>query len=519
MKMEARNECSMNSRTSGERSKFVSDVIWSAVFQITAALANLIILSVFAKYYTPEIYGVWVQVTVTLALLAPILSLHLGTAIIRFLAGEQGRVKRQQAFSAMLWPVLAFAGLAFLISLVLQQTLSAYLFGDIKYGSLIPLVFFWVFLDTVLWFSLSYLQARRKISKLSVIRITFAVGRIVLVIVLARAGYGLKGIIVYQVALEAMVVAGIFALIIREIGFPRLDSTGLKGFLVFSLPQIPSGILYWVISASDRYFITHLLNLSQAGIYSAYYTLASTISFLFSPITFVLFPMLSKLWEQKQPQRVKAYLEYSTKIFLALAIPGTAGLYALSQPLLSILTTSEFLAEGEIVLLVALAMILAGIYYINLYIIYLVQQTKWIPLTIGVAAVTNAGLNIVLIPMVGVIGAAISTIVSYFILTVVVSIWASRSIRYQIDLKFLTKVILAAAVMAVCLDFIKIGGIGGIIVMVIIGFIIYALGLWLLRAFSADDRKLVKEIITDLKAGASGLGTDIRHGDQPQSGN
>ncbi|RJQ40916.1 MAG: hypothetical protein C4555_00715 [Dehalococcoidia bacterium] len=494
----------MNSRTPGERSKFVNDVIWTGVFQITSALANLVILSVFAKFYTPEIYGVWVQVTVTLALLAPILSLHLGTAVIRFLAGEPDKVKRQQAFSAMLWPVIAFASVAFFISLGLQQTLSVFLFGDARYDSLIPLVFSWVLLDTVLWFLLSYLQARRKISKLSVIRISFAMGRIAVVTILAWAGYDLKGIIAYQVALEAIVVASIFALIIREIGFPKLDFTGLKGFLVFSIPQIPSGILYWVISASDRYFITHLLNLSQAGIYSAYYTLASTISFLFSPITFVLFPTLSKFWEQKQPQRVKTYLEYSTRVFLTLAIPGTAGLYVLSRPLLSILTSSEFLAEGEIVLLVAFSMLFAGIYYINLYIIYLVQQTKWIPLMIGVAAVANAGLNVVLIPAVGIIGAAVSSIISYLILAVVVSIWAGRSVRYQIDFKFLIKVILAATVMAVCLEFINISGVIGIIVMVLIGLIIYALGLWLLRAFSASDRQLVKKIIADLKTGSSG---------------
>ena len=471
----------MNSQIPTETEKFTSDVVWSAISQVTTGLVSLMILSALTKYYTPETYGIWMQIIVTLALLAPILSLHLGTALVRFLAGEQDKRKRQQSFSAMLWPILAFTCVVFLISLLSRQQLSVFLFGDASHASLIPLTFLWVSMGTLFWFSISYLQARRKIKEVSVIRVALALGRITLIVILARAGYNLNGIIAYLVAMDAAIVAGIFGMIIREIGFPKLDFTGLKGYLGFSLPQMPSGILFWVINASDRYFITHLLNLSQAGVYSASNVLASAISQLFSPITFVLLPTVSKLWEQKEPQRVRSYLEYSTKFFLTLAIPAVAVLYILSQPLLRILTTSEFLVGGEIVLLVAVAMIFAGTYYINLYIIYLVQQTKWIPLLIGVAAMTNAVINIALIPMIGIMGAAISTIVSYSVLAAIVTVWARRAISYKMDFMFLAKVIAAALLMAFCLNFIKIGGILGIIIITAAGATIFALGLWLLE--------------------------------------
>jgi O-antigen/teichoic acid export membrane protein len=170
--------------------------------------------------------------------------------------------------------------------------------------------------------------------------------------------------------------------------------------------------------------------------------------------------------------------------------------------LLGILTTADYLVGGGLILLVALGIMLLGIYSINSYIILLVRQTKWLPLMVGIAAVTNAGINLALIPKIGITGAAISAIVSYFILAAIVTVWASRVISYKVDFKFLAKAIAGALLMAMCVSFIHIGGILGIIIVAIAGVIIFALWMWLVRAFSSQDRKLIKEIIIGLKQGS-----------------
>jgi O-antigen/teichoic acid export membrane protein len=171
--------------------------------------------------------------------------------------------------------------------------------------------------------------------------------------------------------------------------------------------------------------------------------------------------------------------------------------------MLRILTTSEFLAGGEIVLLVALAMIFAGIYSINLYIIYLVQQTKWLPLMIGIAAAINAIINVVLIPRIGITGAAISTITSYFLLAAAATAWAKRVVGYTMDFKFLAKVIVATLVMAFCLKLIATDSALSIVLAMLGGAIIFGAGLFLLRAFSKADLKLMKEavLILNIKFG------------------
>lgn len=474
-------------------------MVWVAISQVFILLTGLVTLPALTKCYSPETYGAWIQMLVTVGLMSSILTLHLGAAIVRFLAAEDDTEKRRRAFGTMLWPVLAFACVLLIISLLLRQELSVFLFAEPDYAYLTPLTFLWASMEAVLSFSLSYLRARGKIKRLSVIQLGLAIAKMAVIVTLAMMGYSLGSIIACLIAGEAVFVTVVFRMIAKEIGLPKPAFGGLKGYLAFSVPQIPSGILLWVIGASDRYFITHLLNLSQMGIYSASYTLGALITIFWSPISFILFPTVSRLWEQKQLARVRSYLEYSTKLFLTLAIPGAAGLYILSQPLLSILTTSEYTVGGSLVLLVALGTMLLGVYQINVYIILLVQQTKWLPLMIAVAALTNVGINIALIPKMGIIGAATSTIASYFVLAAIVTVWARRAIAYRMDIKFLAKVIVAALVMAFCLSFIEFGGILGIILIAVAGVIIFALGLVLLRAFSSQDRKLIREIILGLK--------------------
>lgn len=488
----------MNNQSVTEPQKFATDIVWVAISQTFVFLTGLVTLPALTKCYSPGTYGAWSQILVTIAVIFPILTLQLGTAVVRFLAAEDDTEKRRQAFGTMLWPILTFACLVLIISLLLRQNLSIFLFAEPEYVYLIPLIFLWASIEALFSFSLYYLLARGRVKRFSIMQIGLAITKIVVIVTLAMAGYSLGWIIVCLIAGETVLTAAVFGMIVREIGLPKPALEGLKSYLAFSVPLIPGGILLWVIDASNRYFITHLLNLNQTGIYSASYTIGSLISLFYLPIYVVLFPTVSRLWEQKEVSRIRSYFEYSNKLFLTLAIPGAAGLYILSQPLLGILTTADYLVGGGLVLLVALGLMLFGLYQINVYAILLVQQTKWLPLMITIAVLTNAGINLALIPKIGIMGAAISTVVSYFILVAIVTVWARRVISCKWDFKFLAKVVAGALLMTFCLSFIRIGGVLGIIIVAAAGVVIFASALWLLRAFSTEDRKLIKEIVFGL---------------------
>ena len=134
----------MNNQSAIQPQKFTSDVIWVGVCQLFTLLTGLVTLAALTKCYSPETYGVWVQALVTVGLMSPLLTLHLGGAIVRFLAAEDDIEKRRRAFGTMLWPILAFTCLLLIISLLLRQNLATFLFSEPKYSYLVLLIFLWV---------------------------------------------------------------------------------------------------------------------------------------------------------------------------------------------------------------------------------------------------------------------------------------------------------------------------------------------------------------------------------------
>jgi O-antigen/teichoic acid export membrane protein len=482
----------------GKSTKFTRDMIWVALSSIFTTALSIILLPILTKSYSATTYGIWTQVNVTNGLIIPVLMLAFDTAVITFLSGEKGNIEKRRSLGSMFSIILVFSFCVFPIIIIFARQLSDFIFNNPSYVTFVILTFIWTFVDTEYSFFISYLRARRKILKLSLIQAGMSLSHLIVIILFTSLGFGLEVILIWIIIIDLLFAVSTLFIITREEGFPLLNFTGAREFISFSVPSVPAGLLMWIIASSDRFFITHFLGLSQAGVYSCSDLLGGMIALFYTPIVYVLFPAISKAWEQNQKDDVKHYLEYSTKLFLALSIPATVGLTMLSQQILKIITTSEYLVGWQLVLLVSIGTIFFGLYQINVYSIYLVKKTKWIPVVAAICTIISAAINYFLVPRIGIIGGAISTVVSYFSLACIVFIWARKFINHGFNFVFIVKICLATIPMAIFLYFIKISGITRIILAIIGGTVIFAFFTFLLRVFTQPDKELIKQTITGL---------------------
>jgi O-antigen/teichoic acid export membrane protein len=477
--------------------KFTKDVLWVGFSQIVILLFAFLTLPVLTKIYGPTIYGLWSQIFVTVGLLIPILNFQLLSATVRYIHEDRKNGVFGQSFSNMFWIIALTVFIALIIGITFRTQLSLILFKTDIYASYIILTFVWAGTGALLSLLLSYWRANGKITKLSIINIAISTFKFMPLILLALLHYELWYIIITQIAVEILFITVLFSSVSMKIGFKLPNTANLKKYLSFSVPQIPSAALLWIMDSSDRYFITSFLGLAQTGIYSASYGIGSLIYLFYFPISFVVFPMVTNLWEKGDISGVKKYLEYSTKIFLYLGIPGSAGLYVLSKPLLVILSTSEFAVGGGIItFLIALSTIFLGIYQINLYIIYLIEKTKFMPIIVGLSALVNIIINILLIPKIGIIGAAISTVLSYALLSLIVLIWANKSVGYNFDYVFISKTIFSSLIMLVVIEFIPVSNMFTIIIAILIGTAVYLALTLILKTFSDDFKQYIYGMIS-----------------------
>ncbi len=119
----------------------------------------------------------------------------------------------------------------------------------------------------------------------------------------------------------------------------------------------------------------------------------------------------------------------------------------------------------------------------------LVHRTHWATIGTIVAAVANVGLNLLLIPQYGLVGAATSTVVAFSLNTLVCGYQAQKYIRLQLDGLFILKSLLASIAMFPVLSVLPSESIAHLILNVIAGLCVYACAMLALRVFSDDEKR------------------------------
>ncbi|MDO8578022.1 MAG: polysaccharide biosynthesis C-terminal domain-containing protein [Dehalococcoidales bacterium] len=245
--------------------------------------------------------------------------------------------------------------------------------------------------------------------------------------------------------------------------------------------------MLWAITLSDRYFITKFVGLTETAVYSSSAMLAGLVALFYSPISLALLPQLSRLSAQNRKSDAGKYFESSIKLFLTLAIPTAIGVAIISQPLLQILTTSDFLAGREVVFLLALGGVFLGLYQLNINPILVDHRSKWLPLVTSTAYLTSVALNFVLVPRMGILGAAISNCVSFLVIAVVTTVWVKNAILFSLNLSYLGKVAAAAGAMLLSLTFFKVDTFLQMILAAFVGSAVFGVGLVFLGGISLKD--------------------------------
>jgi O-antigen/teichoic acid export membrane protein len=285
------------------------------------------------------------------------------------------------------------------------------------------------------------------------------------------------------------VLANIVALfiILKQIGFHRPRFTNIAPYLKYGLPLIGNTAVLWIIYTSDRYFISYFLGASATGIYSAAYGIGGYADFMLPSIGTVLFPTISKLFDEGNYERTKLYMKYTFKYLIMLIIPGAAGLSILAKPLLSIIATRAFINGNTIVPFIAFGSVFNCFYQICIYVMLLVRKTQLNIMLLLIAAFVNVVLNLLLIPIMGILGSAVASIVAFATLGGITLMISRRYFKFDVSPQFILKSIFSASIMTLCIWLIKPESIILLLASVIIGLIIYFTVLVLIGGFSRQE--------------------------------
>jgi O-antigen/teichoic acid export membrane protein len=481
------------------KKKFASDVVVYGISSGLISLFGLITLPILTKTVSPDLYGVWVQIGVTIGLLLTFITLGFQMTVVRFLSGNEDKQKVSSLFHLMLGIVLLNGLIFVLVTFFFQEALSSFIFADVSFHHFVPLTGLWLMAQAIYAMNIAFIRSRSKITLLALINICVsALHILILYLVLIVFTGTLEIVLILYIITTVILSVIIYSLeVVKTVGSSikvhDLKPT-LKDMFKFSLPFIPNGALIWVLASSDRYFIVHLLSLSENAVYSVAYSLVNVLSLFYMPLGFVAYPLLVEFWGKNQKSVVRDILEKSTRVYLFFVIPSIFGLYVLGPKSILILATSDYIVPSTLILWISLGIFFLGVYQINVYIIHLIKKTYYNTIIFFIAAVINIVLNYFFINAIGMEGAAISTFISYLFLASIVTSLARKRIHYTFDIKFTLKCIFASLIMFVVIQQVVISSINMVLLVILLAAAIYLILAVILRCFTREDIKDIKHI-------------------------
>lgn len=460
-------------------------------------IGSFLILPLITKTLGSFSYGIWSLITTTISLLTSLALLGLSETMIRFLAAEKNSLKIKQGFFSILFFVISFGLVISIAVFLLSDSIALSLFNDISLSYLIRAGSFLIVFNAIVQLSLYYFRIFQQTVKFSIFLICQTLGQLFLVFTLISFGFGVLGVIIGYLLIQIFIFFISIFYIIKDIGFIIPDFSVLPSYLRFGLPIAPSNIIEWLKNSNSMYIITYFLGLQFLGIYSAASAIGSFIIVLATPIQLILFPRLSQLFDENKLDQVTCLLKDSVKYFLFLAIPAASGLSFLAVPLLDIVTTPDFSSGAVLIPFFAFGGVLLGINVIWSNIINLVKKTHITLFLLVFMAILSITMNFILVPIIGILGGAVSAFFSYLIMTSLTFYVSFKYINITIDYRFLIKSISASVLMGIALLFLHPVSLIQIISSVFFGMFIYFLLMILFKGISKDEIITAKYVFLD----------------------
>jgi O-antigen/teichoic acid export membrane protein len=224
----------------------------------------------------------------------------------------------------------------------------------------------------------------------------------------------------------ALPLAGVVSAVVMEITFgilnhswfnpKRFDFALLRQLLVIAVPLLPNFLIYWVFNSCDKVMITNMIGIGAAGVYSVGSKLGHASQLIYTAFAGGWqFYAFSTMKEDNQVKNNSLIFEYLGVIsFIA-----TTFICAWSYPIFKLLFTEQYLSGYIVAPYLFLAPLLQMLFQVAGNQFLVIKKTWPNMIILSSGAVVNVVINFSLIPILGIEGASLATLLGYVVSDIV----------------------------------------------------------------------------------------------------
>ena len=382
-----------------------------------------LLMPLYTALLSTEQFGTADILTQTANLIIPLAALGIADGLFRFALDAEGE-KRKEVFTTALAVVLI--GILPLTAIIQLLRLV-----DI-YDGYIWLILFYICAANLHLVCANYLRACDKTRAFALQGIANTALTILLnVLFLVVLDLGVLGYVLSVAVADTVVTIAIFFIcrLYRDVSFTRRDKKLLGRMLKFSIPYIPTTMMWMITSASDRFIVTAFSGAAENGLYAAAYKLPTLISLAGG--VFIEAWQFSSVSDASPEERSK-FFGTVYRNYMGIMFMGTSVLIAGSKILTTLLLADSYYSSWQYVPVLAIAMVFSAFSAFMGSVYFLEKRSMRSFVTASVGALTNIILNFALIPTFGAMGAAVATALSYMVAFAIRAVDTAKYLKFSL---------------------------------------------------------------------------------------
>ena len=402
--------------------------------RVCTQLISFFLLPLYTSYLATKEYGTVDLIQTYVTLLVPIITLELEMSIFRFLVDSR---KSEKETNKLISNNFFILGISLSIFSILYIIVS----------SIVTIPYRWLILVDIIVCVLSgnFLQVARGFGKtldyaISCILtgLTTVISNIILICFVHMQA---EGMIISMALANFMCSLYLFIRLklYSKINFKIVDFKQIKEMYKYSLPLIPNGISWWIVNVSDRSIISIVLGASANGLYA--------ISNKFPTIISSLTGVFNLSWSESAALHINSsdrdeFFSDITNTVLRLFMALGVGMLACMPFVFPILIDVKYNDAYNYIPFLVLGTVfnVAICLYSQVYLAK--KLSKQVASTAIVGAIINILINVIFIKQIGLYAAAISTMISYFVMMIYRHFDLKKYVNIKIEKKLIIESII-----------------------------------------------------------------------------
>ena len=428
------------------------------IMSIIAAFLGYLVRLVLAKNLSVEEFGLFYSVFAFLSMLSIFKTFGFDSALIKFIPEFIHYKKSDYVKSSIIYAaaVQLMTNIAVIIVIYAASSyLAANFFQDAKADFVLRLLAIAFFIESFLLVVKFSLQGFKKMSLFAGIDIVRMVAVLSIVLTGLKLGYGLASPVIAYIAAPIILILIFGFVLVRKV-FPGF----LKSRLIFSrdlfkkifgygIFVMAAGAGTLIFGYTDIMVLTYFSGLTAVALYSVALPTTKILIYFPRAIVAILVPLTSELWAKKKKEMLVEGMESLYKYSFIIILPLVLVMFSFADIIINILFGKDYIPASNAMKILSIGMIFASINGICSNFFSGIGKPQIASKIIYSGAIFNLASNLALIPLFGIIGAAITTTFSYGIMMLMGLLDIKKFITVRFPTKIWIKTLIAGLIFTV----------------------------------------------------------------------